>query len=279
MSNNLVTKNQFTNVRDSILKLQESLNNIEKNEEWLKFLSFQSKFYNYSFSNTMLIYMQNPSASYVAGYRKWLELGRFVKKGEHAIKVLAPCRYKIDDTDEDNYIIKGFKFVPVFDISQIDGNSDNLPIVISGLQGTINDEKEIYNNLLDIIDIPVKEKDRMPAKGCYHIDTQNIDIKSSLSTVQKIKTLIHEWAHFLHHTKYFEEEDCDIGEIIAESSAYIVCNYLKIDTSDYSIPYIKSWCNDIKKLHKVADKVQKISQDIINLLNKPLVNTACNKAV
>jgi hypothetical protein len=257
-------------------QLQKALENISTNESWLEYLAFQSKFYNYSFSNTLLIYSQNPGASYVAGYKKWQSFNRYVRKSEHGIKILAPMRYKVkgEENDDDVFKIGGFRLVSVFDISQTDGSDEFLPVLVGGLKTSVIGESDIYNNIINRIDIPVKEVDQLTAKGCYYLENPRIEVRSSLSVVQKIKTLCHEYSHHLHHTKHYDDEGYAIGEIIAESSAYIVCSYLGIDTSDYSIGYVKSWCKDLDVLQSTASKIQKISSEIIQLINESPASTA-----
>lgn len=264
-------------IHEAYGKLQDALQDINSNKSWLEYLTFQSKFYNYSFSNTLLIYCQNKNASFVAGYKKWQSLNRFVKKGEHGIKILAPMKYRLsdDDTEDNVYKLSGFRVVTVFDISQTDGSDEFLPVLVSGLKQSIKEESDIYKNLIEIIDIPVIEVDKLAAKGCYYSLNPRIEIHSSLTIVQKIKTFFHEFSHHLHHIKYFDNEKYELGEIIAESSAFIACNYIGIDTSDYSVGYIKSWANDINSMQVVATKIQKISSDIINLINEsPSITTS-----
>jgi antirestriction protein ArdC len=275
------SQNLFSTVHEAYEQLHNALMNINTNEQWLQYLSFQSRFYNYSFNNSMLIYIQNPDASFVAGYKNWQDLNRYVKKGQRSIRILAPCRHKIqnDVNKEDTYKIIGFKSVSVFDISQTDGSNDFLPTLISGLTVSVQGELEIYKSVLSIIPIPVREIDELSSKGCYYLENPSIEIRSNLSVVQKIKTLCHEFTHHLHHTKYFEEENYELSEVIAESSAFIVCSYLGIDTSDYSLSYIKSWSDNINNMQIIASKTQKISAEIITLINEAHENTESILAV
>jgi hypothetical protein len=208
-------------VGEAYEKLQVVMKNIDSNEDWIEYLAFQAKFYNYSFSNTLLIYSQNSSASYVAGYRKWQSFNRYVRKGEHGMKILAPLKYKAkdDETGDDLFKIRGFRLVSVFDISQTDGSDESLPVLVSGLKCSVEREDDIYRTILGRIDIPVTEVDNLSAKGCYYLENPRIDVRSSLSIVQKIKTLCHEYSHHLHHTRHYNDESYDVGEVIAESCA------------------------------------------------------------
>lgn len=270
-------KNNSNLIHEAYEQLQDALQNINSNKGWLDYLTFQSKFYNYSFNNTLLIYCQNQNASFVAGYKKWQSLKRYIKKGEHGIKILAPMKHKLsdDDAEDDVYKLSGFRIVTVFDINQTDGSDEFLPILVGGLKQTIKEESDLYINLIKMINIPIIEINELATKGCYYPLDPRIEIKSSLSTVQKIKTLCHEFSHHLHHIKYYDNESYELGEVIAESSAFITCNYLGINTSDYSVGYIKSWANDINSMQVVATKIQKISSDIINLINgSPSITTS-----
>ena len=269
-------QNPLNMVKDAYDQLQDALKSIDTNEQWLQYLSFQAKFHNYSFCNMLLIFSQNPGASYVAGYKKWQSFNRYVKKGEHGIKIMAPMKYKVKSEEDvdDLFKLGGFRFVSVFDISQTDGSDELLPVLVSGLKDCVYGEEAIYKVIWDRIGIPVVEVDQLSAKGCYYMENPRIEIRSSLSVVQKIKTLCHEYSHHLHHTKHYDDEGYAVGEVIAESSAYIICRCLGIDTSDYSAPYVKSWCKDLDVLQSTASKIQKISSEIIQLINESPASAA-----
>jgi antirestriction protein ArdC len=264
-------------VQNALQQIEQGLDSISTNEEWLRFLSFQSYFYNYSLNNTLLIYFQKPDARYVCGYNAWRQMNRYVRRGEKGIKILAPCRYKVereepDVTVDDIYVIRGFTIVNVFDISQTDGDNSMIPVVVRGLSDESGAAADLYNALFnDIINIPVHESVTLSSKGCYSPHAQEIFIRSDLSDIQRVKTLIHEFAHHLHHTKYDEQESRSLGEVIAESTAFVVCSFLGLDTSEYSIPYIKTWGKDTKQLKTVGVKIQMIASDIIGRIEQ---NTA-----
>lgn len=272
MQNTVVTKKISDHavamtVEDAYQTLQSAIANLSSSRAWLDYLDFQSMFYNYSFHNTLLILSQNPTATFVAGYRKWLSFDRFVRKGERGIRILVPLlsKKKTVDPDEDPTFVKGFRLVSVFDLSQTDGSKEHLPLIITGLQYSVSDEKVIYDQIRSEIKVPIMEVPDLSSKGCYHLLSQEIRIRSDLSTVQKIKTLIHEYAHHVHHTCYNDNESYAVSEVIAESSAYIVCRFLGIDTSDYSAHYVKSWSDSLTSKEMLGVKVQKVSADIISL--------------
>ncbi len=255
------------NIKQAFKTIEDGIKNINSNTEWHKFLTFQSKFYNYSFQNAMLIYHQRPSATFIAGYNAWKRLQRYVKKGEKAIRILAPCKYKKEE-DEEAYMITGFKLVSVFDLEQTEGDDSLLPVVVTGLKGGSSNE-HIYQRLIQAIGIPVTEKTGLSANGQYYPLTKEIFIKANISQLQKVKTLVHEYAHHLHHTKYMNKESKSDREIVAECVAFIVCNHWSIDTSDYSIPYVGTWIENSKQFKELGSKINLVASEIIALLEDP----------
>lgn len=275
-----ITTDNTQLVKEAYDQLQEALNTISTNKGWLDYLSFQSRFYKFSLNNTLLIYSQNPRASYVAGYRQWQGLNRYVMKGEIGIRILAPLKYKVkeDECGDNEFRLAGFKLVSVFDISQTDGSDEFLPTLVGGLKGSFEGEEAIYSRLLDIVEIPVTEVTQLAAKGYYYPSNPRIEIRASMPMVQKIKTLSHELSHHLHHTKYFSGETYDICEVTAESSAFIVCSYLGIDSTDYSAGYVNTWIKDVAAIKATASKVQMISSEIIALLDGSATNNSLSAA-
>lgn len=276
---------------NNVEKIKTALNNIDKglatiniNEDWMNFLKFQSLFYQYSFGNTILIFLQKPEATYVKGYRAWHKLGRYVKRGGKGLAILAPCFRMVEDFKEpDNKadyhekhgekeikkVLSGFRIEYVYDISDTDGSDDYLPVLVKGLSGNGEAEREIYNGLLSVFSklYEIKEETGTLSKGSYNLDTRIITVRSDMEYLQRIKTLLHETAHAID----FEfDPDNNIPrnqrELIAESVAYVVSLRLGLDTSQYSMCYIKSWLKDKEELKVIADKVQKISYRIIKLL-------------
>lgn len=278
-----MSKNQ-EKIKQALNSIESSLQAIDTNEDWLKFLSFQSLFYNYSFGNAMLIYSQNPEATYVKGYKAWNKLGRYVKKGSKGLAILAPCFKKIEDFKEpDNKseyhdaegqkeirrVISGFRITYVYDLADTDGSDEYLPVLVKGLAGNGDEEKEIYERLLAFISTEhkVTEVSGTASKGSYNLDTGNICIRADLEYLQKIKTILHEYAHAIDF-KLHPEPDVSRNrrELIAESVAFVVSLRLGLDTSSYSMGYIKSWLKDTEELKIIADTVQKVSAYIINNL-------------
>ncbi len=272
-------------IKAALNRIEESLATINTDEDWLKFLKFQSSFYHYSFHNAMLIYLQSGGqATYVKGFRAWNELGRYVKKGATGLAILAPCYKKIevfkepddklhyDDKEgekETKRVLSGFRIAYVFDISDTDGSDEQLPVLVTGLAGNTEAERDIFQRLLDVVskDFVVNEVSGTASKGSYNLESKVISVRSDLQYLQRIKTLLHEVAHAYD----FEMNPDDTiprnrRELIAESVAFVVSTRLGLDTSSYSMSYIQSWLKDKDELRLIADTVQKISCRIINYL-------------
>ena len=271
-------------IKEALDRIETGLATINTDEDWLKFLQFQSLFYHYSFGNTMLIYMQNSQASYVMGYKAWNKLGRYVKKGEKGIAILAPCFKKVttfkepedkavynDEAGEkeEKRIIGGFRIAYVFDLSQTEGSDEQLPVLVKGLAGNGEQEKEIYEKIRAYISTkqPIEEVTGTASKGSYSIETGIIRVRSDMDYVQKIKTIIHEYAHCIDFSLHPDKEiSRNKRELVAESVAFVVSLRLGIDTSSYSIGYLKTWLKDRGELKEIANSVQEIASAIINEL-------------
>lgn len=271
-------------VKTAIENVSNGLAAIEDSDSWKSYLKFCSMFYNYSYNNIILIMAQQPNATYVAGYTTWRKMNRYVKKGEKGIGILCPCIRKVetfvDPEDIKIYqdkegekevktIVSGFKIGYVFDLSQTDGDDSMLPVLVSGLQGSSEQEKAVYEALLRYVSSQycVQEITGISAKGSFNIETKVITVRSDLQYQQKLKSLLHELSHALDFDMH---PDMTIPrnkrELIAESCAFVICLRLGIDTSSYSFSYLRSWMKDPKEIGEIADCVQKISSKIINEL-------------
>lgn len=242
-------------------------------EKWQEYLKFQSRFYRYSFHNTVLILMQKPDASYVCGFHKWNdEFKRKVKKGASAIKILAPRFIKKEVKPEDGAeavevtSLVGFKAVNVFDVSQTEGEA--LPSICHELQGSTDAAVLIIDRLLKVIKIPVTFDYGDKGKGAYFPLDNKIKIKPNLSDNQSAKTMAHEYAHSLLHSGKCEKPR-DLKEIEAESVAFIVCNYFGLETNEYSFEYLASWSHgrDKEEVKKLGMLIQKTAANIIDQIS------------
>lgn len=247
-------------------KLEKGLQDLFSSGQYADYLKTMSKFYNYSASNTLLIYMQRPDASRVAGYGDWQKnFHRHVKRGEHGIKILAPCPYKQqverEQTGPDGKTVTvteevtraAFKPVTVFDVSQTEG--EPLPTLgVNELTGDVEHYPDFFEALKQIAPFPVGfETITSGAKGYCNYEEQRIAINEGMAEVQNVKTAIHEITHATLHNYYAEKEkevppeqrkDQRTREVEAESVAYTVCQHYGIETSDYSFGYIAGWSSD-----------------------------------
>ena len=233
-------------IKSALEKIDDGLAAISTNEDWLKYLQFQSLFYNYSFGNAILIYAQSGGqATYVKGYKSWNKLGRYVKKGAKGLAILAPCFRKVEQFKEpDNKneyhdeqgekevkrVISGFRVTYVFDIADTDGSDEYIPVLVKGLAGNSEEEKNIYDNLFRVLskEFVIQDVTGTASKGSYNLETKVISVRSDLEYLQRIKTLLHETAHAYD---FAMNPDDDIPrnrrELIALYSAFQNVNHFK----------------------------------------------------
>ena len=268
-------------------KLETGVRQVFDSEQYKAYLKVMSKFHRYSFGNVMLIMMQRPDASLVAGFDKWKRLGRSVKKNEKGIMILAPCQYKKlvdkeveneDGTKQKQTVFEqrqGFKVAYVFDVSQTEGRE--LPnISVSELSGEVADFTAIYDRLAALSPLPV-EQGHVPgtAKGYASFLEQRIVVRPGMSEVQTIKTLVHEIAHAkLHNPDLLAPEERKLRrekEVEAESVAYVVCQHFGIETSDYSFGYVAGWSKgkELAELKSSLDRIHSTAGEIINAIQPP----------
>lgn len=257
-------------------KLEEGVKGIYEGEGYKAFLDVMSKFHTYSVNNCILIAMQKPEATQVAGFKSWQKnFKRSVKKGEKAIKILAPIPHKftkeIENKDgekvqkEIQYMT--FKAISVFDISQTEG--EELPSICKMLKGSVEGFQSLVDKLESLSPVPVAyEPISGGANGYYSHATNSIVVDAGLSEQHKVKTLIHEIAHsILHNKDNGDEKDADKNtkEVQAESVAYTVCNWLGLDTSEYSFGYVAGWSagRELKELTESMEVIRKIAGEII----------------
>ena len=257
--------------------LEEGVSEVFKGGRIKEYLDVMSRFYDYSPRNCMLILMQRPDATRVASYRKWQsDFGRQVKKGEKAIRILAPVPRKFTtkeiDPDtgqevEHEHKWTGFRAVPVFDVSQTEG--EELPSLTSRLTGGLEGFEAMRDRITEAVPVPVEFDADITANGCYDPVDKAIKVKGGLGEQQTIKTLLHEWAHSLLHADGAEHEgdSRDAKEVQAEGTAYIVCNALGIDASDYSFGYVAGWGGDEKALFAQMEVIRKTASDMVAALN------------
>ncbi len=276
--------NTTDKIKTALMRIEQGMATINTNEDWLNYLRFQSLFYHYSFGNSMLIYLQNPQATYVMGYKAWNKLGRYVKKGSKGLAILAPCTKKVEvfiepentceyhdkeGEKKTKQVLSGFRIAYVYDIADTAGSEEMIPVLVKGLSGNGDTEKEINERLYAVLskEFTIHEVFGTASKGSYNLESKIISIRSDLEYLQRIKTLLHEVGH-AYDFEINPEEDIPRNrrELIAESVAFVVTTRLGLDTSSYSMSYIQSWLKDTEELKAIADTVQKVSYKIITML-------------
>lgn len=282
-------------IQDITNQLEQGVKELFESERYKTWLKTMSKFHSYSLNNTLLIYMQKPEATHVAGYQAWQkQFGRQVRKGEESIRILAPVPYKVTQEIEKidpqtGKVIKdpqgnpiyekkevlktGFKAVSVFDVSQTEGRE--LPTLgVSMLKNDVKNYDVLLQALLKSTPVPVDFKEIDGAGFGYYSSSENrIAIKPGLPQAQTVKTLIHEMAHQkMHGTDQKESEQLGRSqkEIEAEAVAYTLCQHYGIDSSDYSFAYIAGWSKgkDTTELRASLDRIRHESSSIITDVDK-----------
>lgn len=255
--------------------LEEKFTSLETEEQWRDFLQFSNKFKKYSFFNQLLIYLEKPFATYVAGFKVWQkEFKRYVKRGEKAIYIFAPLIKKTKDkNDVENSFLMGFKSVCVFDVSQTEGEpmpsiSDfGMPTKITNILDSNLLLSKLLTNAGKYVPVNFTRDEGCPS-GTYNTKTNLIRIRSDLGFDGKCSTLLHEFAHFLHNTRYKEilpNPTVEQKEFIAESSAYIVGDTLNLNMLTKSAQYLKAWNKDGKLFHSLSVIIEKISKDMTEI--------------
>ena len=270
--------------KETLEKLKEGIKNIMESEKYMEFLKTMSKFHNYSFNNMILIHIQRPDATYVAGFKDWLtKFRRLVKKGEKGITIIAPIPYIRKEKNEKGEEIetKGltYKATHVFDISQTQG--EDLPTMeTEELKGKVKNFNTLKGAIEELSSIKIEYRNlENDTKGFYSEKQNLIVIKNGMSEIQTLKTLLHELAHSQAHCKLAISErkqrvTRSAMESEAESIAYVVSDYFGIDTSDYSFIYIAGWLSEstYEEFLESMKIIQKVSDDIIKTIKEKLQN-------
>lgn len=271
------------NLKEDIMKrLEEGIRPLFETERYKEYLKTAAKFHSYSFNNQLLIWLQFPEATRVAGFNKWKELGRTVNKGERGLKIIACGEKKIKEKDAAGLEKEGVQryFFPatVFDVAQTSGKDIVLnPFADHRLDGTFERFEQYRDALCHVAGCPVIfDSISNGADGYWNRSTKEIHIKDSLSQQATISTLVHEITHSRMHTDTKELKDRGAGrrtwEVEAESVAFVVCERLGLDTSSESFGYIAGWSKDRdlpelkKSLELITKESQKLSGDILDVL-------------
>ena len=280
-------------------RLEQGIAELFDSERYREYLKVMSKFHNYSFRNTVLIAMQKPDASLVAGFSAWKNnFERNVMKGQKGIKIIAPSPYKIKQemqkidphtqkpvigkdgkpvTEEKEVTIPAYKVVSVFDVSQTEGKE--LPdIAVDELTGDVDRYKDFFAALEKTSPVPIAfENIEGGSHGYYHLEDKRIAINEGMSELQTLKTAIHEIAHAKLHDidlnapKDEQQPHVDrrTREVEAESVAYTVCQHYGLDTSDYSFGYVAGWSSgrELSELKSSLETIRSAAAEIINSID------------
>ena len=278
-------------------RLEQGITELFDSERYKEYLQVMSKFHNYSFNNTLLIAMQKPDASLIAGFNAWKNnFGRNVMRGEKGIRILAPSPYKIRQevekkdpqtgktvigkdgkpvTETKEIQIPAYKVVAVFDVSQTEGRE--LPSISANeLTGDVEQYEDFFAALEKTSPVPMGfEKIEGTAHGYYHLEEKRIAIDEGMSELQNLKTAIHEIAHAkLHDIDLNAPEQPDrpdrrTREVQAESIAYTVCQHYGLDTSDYSFGYVAGWSSgrELAELKSSLETIRATAAEIINTID------------
>jgi antirestriction protein ArdC len=250
--------------------LEEGVKNFQYTPEELKaLLEMKALMPTYSFRNILVAKAQFPYATFLASLKRWNELGRKVKKGSKAIRIFAPRFKKIEDeeTGEEKQVLIGFITVPVFALEQTEGEPLPIDRIKINLEGDSPEARRIIR-IAEMIagrdGCRVTYRDAMGANGYYQPATHEIVVDESLSMNQRCKTLVHELVHSKVHRQHTRSSTAE-KEIVAEGTAFIVCSYFGLDTSDYSFRYVYSWKDrkDENPLMTYGTQICEIAQKII----------------
>ena len=283
-------------------RLEQGITELFDSERYKEYLRVMSKFHNYSFNNTLLIAMQKPDASLVAGFSAWKNnFGRNVIKGQKGIKIIAPSPYKVKQemkkidphtqqpiigkdgkpvTEEKEITIPAYKVVSVFDVSQTEGKE--LPdIAVDELTGDVERYRDFFAALEKTSPVPIGfEQIPGSSHGYYHLEDKRIAIQEGMSELQTLKTAIHEIAHAKLHdidlnapeNEQQPRADRRTREVEAESVAYTVCQHYGLDTSDYSFGYVAGWSSgrELSELKSSLETIRSAAAEIINSIDETL---------
>ena len=296
---NLTAEKPAEKLKEITDRLEQGITELFDSERYKEYLRVMSKFHNYSFNNTLLIAMQKPDASLIAGFTAWKnQFQRNVKKGEKGIKIIAPSPFKIKQetekidpqtqkpvigrdgkpvTEEKEITIPAYKVVSVFDVSQTEGKE--LPdIAVDALTGDVEQYSDFFAALEKTSPVPISfEKIEGGAHGYYHLEDKRIALDEGMSELQTLKTAIHEIAHAKLHDidlnapkdEQQPRVDRRTREVEAESVAYTVCQHYGLDTSDYSFGYVAGWSSgrELAELKSSLETIRSAAADIINSID------------
>ncbi|MGI6276886.1 MAG: JAB domain-containing protein [Brevefilum fermentans] len=284
-------------------RLEEGIKEIFSSGKYADYLKVMSRFHRYSLNNTLLIAMQNPEASLVAGYHAWQKkFERHVCKGEQAIRIIAPAperrlvqKEKLDPVSQQPILDKDgqpimeeteinvprFKVVPVFDVSQTEGKE--LPSLSKALDKPVQAYELLFNALKNASPVPIAFENMKATKdGYYHLKDKRIALRKGMSESQTLASAVHEIAHAKLHDRDPQARGAQAGEkgkdprtqeVEAESIAYAVCQYYGIETGENSFGYVAGWSGDkeLSELKASLKTIRDTASDLIDSIDAKML--------
>jgi len=269
-----------------IQTLEDGVRDVFDSEKYKSFLQMCGKFHQYSFNNVLLILSQCSKAQFCASYSTWKSMKMPVKKGEKGLRILCPVTYQFEKKnrlrnkvknieeenkkeDENEAVLERsvrFRVGHVFDISQVEGE---LPVIANELTDNPEYLIKVIEDLIKTSPIPIKydaSLRRGGSNGYYDIVLKEIALRNNMNSMQTFKTLIHEIAHSILHSNGIEKYTREEAEVQAESTAFVVCSSLGLDTSEYSFTYIATWSKgkELTELKNSLSAIEKASKDILD---------------
>lgn len=298
MAKNQAKISQNERLKEITDSIETGIKGMFESDKYRTYLQTMSRFHKYSLNNTMLIAMQKPDATLVAGFNKWKDgFGRNVKKGEKGIKIIAPVPYKVKEEqqkldpvtkaplldsngkiqmEEVERQIPTFRVVSVFDVNQTEGKE--IPSLVNDLVGNVEHFDAFMEALKRTSPVPIEIKPTQDGSdGYYHLEDKSITIREGMSEIQTISATVHEIAHSKLHDKAVLDDkgepvkkDRNTEEVEAESISYAVCNYYGIETADNSLGYIANWSKgkELKELKSSLELIGKTSSELITSIDK-----------
>ena len=314
MADNSKTKERLKEITDSI---ENGIKELFESDKYQQYLRTMSRFHSYSLNNTVLIAMQKPDATLVAGFNKWRDqFSRNVKKGERSIKIIAPTPYKVKKeqekldpvtkapmldtngkvlTEEVEIKIPMYKVVSVFDVSQTEGKP--LPTLAENLTGDVKYFEIFMEALKRSSPVPLFfEKMPEDTDGYFHTTKQHIAIREGMSEIQTVSATIHEIAHSKLHNYEKERQEKvqsdendepikpisrQTEEVEAESISFAVCSYYGIKTDENSFGYIAAWSKgkDLPELRASLETISKTSSALIEDIDRHFAEIVKEKGI
>ena len=293
-------------IKQIVAGIEDSIQQIFQSEQYMDYLRTMSRFHSYSVNNTILIHMQMPNATQVAGFNKWKnQFGRHVKKGEKGLTVIAPTPFKKKieemklDPDTKAPVLDGegkvvmeereieipmFKPVKVFDVSQTEGRP--LPSLVTDLTGNVQHYEAFMEALRRTSPMPIYMEPLRPGlDGLCNFTKQTISVREGMSQVQTVCATVHETAHAVLHDKEHirltaaagdetkeppKPKDKNTMEVEAESVSYTVCQYYGIETGANSLGYIATWSKDrsLPELKASLETISKTASALITSIDR-----------